>query len=254
VAVATDEGSAGGLPVGTGLVMDTAGVGSIAVAGVDYAVGTWRARREARAVAIAGMNPLKLGSVYSECQSTAEVSAFGTGTVSGPAQNGGIVKCDTTATASKTSGFSFVGANGPVSGTKTVRWGFACRSRLSAGDAASTHEMGLSNGLNISANGAAGFVSVNGVTVLRLFSPGTTDVATTGWAYDTTLYHDFEIFFDLTTVSAYIDGVLVASTAVLTNLPNMTGAGWCVMCGNGATAASRTVETDRVWLGFEQAI
>jgi len=37
VAVATDEAAAaGGLPVGTGLVLDTAGVGSIAVAGTDY--------------------------------------------------------------------------------------------------------------------------------------------------------------------------------------------------------------------------
>jgi hypothetical protein len=42
VAVATDEGSAGGLPVGTGLVLDTAGVGTIALPGVDYSKGPWK--------------------------------------------------------------------------------------------------------------------------------------------------------------------------------------------------------------------
>lgn len=169
---------------------------------------------------------------------------------------GGIAFLQSLAVASKFAGFIGV-SNGVLGNIKTDKWLYACRAKISAGDAQSTHEMGVATGVGgigtvSGVNAGVGFIVINGVASLQANNGGALTTQATTWPVDTTTSHNFVVTNDGTTINAYVDGVLVG-TIVNTNVPTSVGGHFMCFVSNGTTAANRTLAADKVGVWFDQA-
>lgn len=175
--------------------------------------------------------------------------------VSWPATpRGGTALLQTSTTAAQFNGISCaVGvSNGVVGVIKNEKWVFAARAKLSAGSAQSTHELGVTSGVGGigtvtgNNNGVGLFVS-GGVANLQLNSGGSLTTVASSWTVNTALYHDFVVTYDLTTVRLFIDGIEVASTVTLTNMPNASASAHATGCvTNGTDVINYTLSVDKL--------
>jgi hypothetical protein len=160
----------------------------------------------------------------------------GTGAQTANANDGGSVQITTGATANSDEILFHGGFT--VSNPKTKRWFIAARVKIeTANDAAAIMDVvAMYAG---TADNVALHVT-NGQLVLTPKAGGTPTDVVTSWTIDTVSKHDFVISFDGTIIRAFVDGVEVGNTTVLTNVP--TGAAeWAARVRNGATAAARTI-------------
>ena len=246
----------GGLPAGTGLVLDTAGVGSVVAVGSGLAVAGgaltsagWFNKHRALAATLAGINGDKLETWENGFQQSAfnyvtQVVSGGGSAAQSPNDGGSVLVATSTTTAGETILFQ----NGfVVTNCKTKRWYIASRSLIVTASDAQTeiYPVHLYDG----GGNPQGLVVVNGQLLLRIASGGTTDVVTS-WTVDTTVPHDFAVSFDLTTVTAWVDGVSVGTQTLLTNLSTSNGE-WAARAKNGTTAAVRSVRVYAGLMGLE---
>jgi hypothetical protein len=245
----------------TGLVKVTTTTGVLSVAtAVDVPAGDWWDARRLRAIVLSGISAASIGRTVSEADRGATdlpVNNSG-GTVTYPTTpRGGVAFMQTTATNGRYASVSGLSNGGVIGNIKTDRWFFACRAKVSASDAQSTHEMGVGPGVGgvgtvTGVNNGVGFILVNGVLNLQCNNGGTLTTVATSWVLDTTLFHNFEIAFDATTVTAYVDGVSVGSTSTLTNVPAVSGGSFEALVSNGSSLVNRTLTVDKIGCWFDQ--
>lgn len=165
---------------------------------------------------------------------------------------GGTILLNTSTTASQFNGLSCVvsNGNGVVGLIKNERWAALGRMKFSAGSAQSNHEFGVTVGVGgiglvTGNNSGVGIIIINGVAFLQINGGGLLTTVATTWTVDTTLYHDILVTFDLTTVRLFVDGVQVASTTTLTNMPNAAAGSHATCCViNGTDTVNYTLSAD----------
>lgn len=169
---------------------------------------------------------------------------------------GGVVVVDTTATSGRFSRVFPAGAPSYVDNARTSPWYFYMRAAMGTGvDAAgfmAGSPVAISAGapanpaVRIGANGAVSTANFS----WQILDAGGADVAhgTATAALDTN-YHDFEIANDGTTVTFYLDGVSIGSTAS-TNIGAVPMMPQLVTL-NGATSASRLISVDKQYFAIK---
>jgi hypothetical protein len=247
---ATTFGAVSG--AGSGLVL-SGGVASVA---------SWKAARDARACSFLGIPASQLSDSYTDLTdngaSTPQVkSASASANTYPTSPRGGLVLLQTTATANQWAGIGYLG-NGNIGNIKNDKWLLAARVLFTAGDANSSYQIAVGGGVGgldatSGVNAGAGVNVINGVANLVLNNAGATTTVALTWTFDTTLYHDVEVFYDLTTVICHFDGVEVGRTTTLTNMPTTAGAGRTASVANGATTASRLFRVEKIGVWCDQA-
>jgi hypothetical protein len=252
VAVATDDASGSALPAGSGLVLDTAGAGSIAVDGVDFA-GADGSREKYIGLAIsrAGLTPGELCIYWNDfldAQYNAPpgvVTNFaGTGALGGVSagSGGGIGKVTTGATAGSVA--RLLSRSNIVANMNTSRFYFAGRARIeTAVDGQASIGFGL---LNQSENNslAAGFFGLMDAVNYRVQHSGNYAGSSLNLAVpvDLNVFHIFEMYAKADGIlRARIDGGSEVSAAYTASTEfGMFGQ----TSLNGTTAAARMMGMD----------
>lgn len=233
---------------------------SIGTNDASAAGGGWDGAMANMASALLGIPSSQLKRTFTECERGLNevASNVSGGTLTFPTSpRGGIAFLQTTATASRFAGFIGV-SNGVLGNIKTDVWLFACRTKLSTGDAASSHEMGVAPGVGgigiiSGVNSGVGFIVINGIASLQANNGGALTTVVSTWVVDTTASHDFVVVYNGTTILGYVDGVLVATIATNANVPATAGGHFMNFAANGVTAANRTLATDSIGVWFKQA-
>jgi len=163
---------------------------------------------------------------------------------------GGVITMTSGATAGGTAQMKPHGGTAShVSNPAGTRWYYMARAAVTTAiDAQTTANFGiLNNGGNPNALiGVFGSVSTVNFTGHVVTNGGvTTNVTTVGVAIDTN-YHTFEIWCDTVNVTFAVDGTQLGSTPVANIGTNSAFIGPFV--GNGATAATRSIDIDRTYV------
>jgi hypothetical protein len=168
----------------------------------------------------------------------------GTGSAAYTVTDGGSILCAVAAVANSEEIVYNSGFN--VANCKTKRWGITTRGALVTATDATTEIYPVQ--LYDSSGNPQGMVIINGQMFLRVSVGATTDVLSS-WVVDTAV-HDFSVTFDLTTITAWVDDVAVATQSTLTNLSTNSGE-WAVHTKNGAGAAVRSFRAYAAAFGLE---
>jgi hypothetical protein len=215
--------------------------------------GGWQALHEERAVVLAGLNRDRAEFWGTGFQRASEgyqaIVLAGAGTAAHNPNDGGSVLVATTAAAN--GDMSVLNGGFKVSAIKTKRWYIASRGQIATAPDNNSliWPVLLYDGTGVNPNGM--FVSGASPTLtLRLGNGGATTDLVTSWTVDTGSAHDFAIGFDLSTVTAYVDGVAVGTQTNLANMGTSDGE-IMVRSANGATAAIRSFRVYSLHFGLE---
>jgi hypothetical protein len=257
--------AAGGasLPVGTGLVLVTGGVGSVAVRGTDYAgplIGP-RGIYSERALGFLGVaaNSPTLGEDFDDfCRTgpssvpanwtTAHAGTGGSYAIAGVGAGGGLVRLGTGATAGSQA--IYTNTTGAIPNVATTKWYIAWRFRIpTTPDAQTKVFVGLFNQATTKTISVGFFPALHAANFVLQYDGSITGTALNLGVPVDTAFHVAEMYgTGSTTLNVVFDGVAKAPVVMASPPTDSVGPSWGVL--NGTTPAAQQVDADYYYAQF----